>query len=663
MKKILSIMLAITLMFGAVAFVLSRQAVFAENVGDDGTTNWEFVEPVTHRKTAPSGYIGIHNAVELNNIRNNLGGNYILMNDIDLADFGDWSPIGENKDSAFTGNFNGNGYSIKNITVNVKSNQKVYAGLFGCMKNGNIRNVAMVGSNIFASSADTSYVGGVVGGVSFDFSCTSVVENCYNTGKVSSDAYESYVGGVAGSFFYPHSSEPYGNYSSVIKNCYNEGEVSSSSSKKRSFVGGIIGYYDSSWYTMDTRIDNCYNIGNVSSSPASSYLSVGGIAGVSLARVIKRCYNEGSVISSSEAGGIAGRARFIDNCHNIGSVQSEVVAGGVAGDASTIENSYNTGKVSSLNTGIESSITYAGGVAGMCDYLIEKCYNTGEVISSSISAASYAGGIVGRSTYDLSNSYNMGDVSSFSSEAEAYVGGLSGICYNQYNPENSHIMTSYNLGELSSSSLNSNSYVGGIAGSAYRNTVSRDSYLGDCFYSEKIEKAVGNDGGHLRNVVALSDSEMKEEESYLGFDFETVWNIDSSLNSGYPFLTPKIEEPDPTATPEPEPTLEPTAVVTPTPTPTIKAVVKVNSIKLNKKKISLKVKKSVQLKVTFNPKNPDNRKVKWKSSNKKRAKVNSKGKVTALRKGKVKITATSIDGKKKATCVINVKKMKKKARG
>ena len=84
--------------------------------------------------------------------------------------------------------------------------------------------------------------------------------------------------------------------------------------------------------------------------------------------------------------------------------------------------------------------------------------------------------------------------------------------------------------------------------------------------------------------------------------------------------------------------------------------VKVKSVKVNKKKISLKVKKSKKLKVVFNPKAPTNKKVNWKSSNKKIAKVNSNGKVTALKPGKTKITVTSVDGKKKANCIVAVKK-------
>lgn len=57
-------------------------------------------------------------------------------------------------------------------------------------------------------------------------------------------------------------------------------------------------------------------------------------------------------------------------------------------------------------------------------------------------------------------------------------------------------------------------------------------------------------------------------------------------------------------------------------------------LKLNKKKVTLFVGKSVRLKVKGTKK-----KVKWKSSKKKVATVTSKGKVKAKKKGKARITA------------------------
>ena len=78
------------------------------------------------------------------------------------------------------------------------------------------------------------------------------------------------------------------------------------------------------------------------------------------------------------------------------------------------------------------------------------------------------------------------------------------------------------------------------------------------------------------------------------------------------------------------------------------SMAKKTKIKLNKKKVTLVVGKSVRLKVKGTKK-----KAKWKSSSKKVATVSSKGVVKAKKKGKAKITAKV--GKKKLVCQVTVK--------
>lgn len=81
----------------------------------------------------------------------------------------------------------------------------------------------------------------------------------------------------------------------------------------------------------------------------------------------------------------------------------------------------------------------------------------------------------------------------------------------------------------------------------------------------------------------------------------------------------------------------------------------VTEVKLNKSSCKLSLHQVVNLKATVKSNTATNKKVKWTTSNKKIATVNSSGKVTAKKVGKCTIKATATDGSKEyATCSIQV---------
>ena len=82
--------------------------------------------------------------------------------------------------------------------------------------------------------------------------------------------------------------------------------------------------------------------------------------------------------------------------------------------------------------------------------------------------------------------------------------------------------------------------------------------------------------------------------------------------------------------------------------------VKLKKIVLNHSTYKLQKGKSLKLKASFKPKKTTQKKVVWKSSKKKIAKVSKKGVVKGLKTGKTTITAKVKGTKKKATCKIQV---------
>lgn len=94
----------------------------------------------------------------------------------------------------------------------------------------------------------------------------------------------------------------------------------------------------------------------------------------------------------------------------------------------------------------------------------------------------------------------------------------------------------------------------------------------------------------------------------------------------------------------------------------IKKVVKVKvgqpatRVKVNKSALTIKKGKSAVIKATVGPNTASNKKVIWKSSNSKIAKVSASGRVTAVRGGRATITAIAADGSgKKAICRVTVR--------
>lgn len=170
---------------------------------------------------------------QLNNVRNNLSGDYELVNDIDMSGFGNFIPIGTSS-SRFKGKFNGNGYVIKNLTVNNGNNG--YSGLFGYCDGATIQNLGLKNVNIKSTA---NYSGGLTG-----YSINTLIANCYVDGYVTGNYG---VGGLVGWFI----------NGSQITNCYTMGTFEGTGR-----VGGLVGNISSN----TPSINNAYSWANVSAT-------------------------------------------------------------------------------------------------------------------------------------------------------------------------------------------------------------------------------------------------------------------------------------------------------------------------------------------------------------------------------------------------------------
>ena len=311
----------------------------------------------------------IYTVDDLNAIRDDLSGNYILMNNIVFKeeDFDEngkfynngqgWIPFGLDTTKysygpyyhEFTGVLNGNEYEIINLYMNIApSSDNAYPeeeytdangntftkrmrhpfGLFS-INNGTITNLKItIDFNI--TPEPSAAAGGICG---------------YNKG--------------------------------IIKNCSVFGEININPSvpSNDSYIGGIAGILDEGVITFSSNHADIKGVNN----STGIYVNCGGIVGATNERgenVISYCYNTGDVLIENNTyqylGGIAGRTcgqtgytLEISNCYNTGTIGSADYigshVGGITGEVDDnviLINNYNAGQV--LNNNITNAICMVG---------------------------------------------------------------------------------------------------------------------------------------------------------------------------------------------------------------------------------------------------------------------------------------------------------------
>lgn len=236
--------------------------VFNNTVSGSGTiTGGTFNTPMTGSGTETDPYqIGTADQLKLfRDIVNGAGGQTqnrgayaVLTADIDLNNE-PWTPIGPDRDSAYTGTFDGQGHTVKNLSVTVNV-QPGRAGLFGCVKDGTIRKLTVAGS--VSCTANQGWCGGIAG-----YAMDETIENCASLCTVSCTGIDARVGGIVGLV-------DYNSRTLIIRDCYNIGKITGRSDNGSGDAGGICGFY------MNGKISNCYNVGEITGSGYVSKIAV-----------------------------------------------------------------------------------------------------------------------------------------------------------------------------------------------------------------------------------------------------------------------------------------------------------------------------------------------------------------------------------------------------
>ena len=247
--------------------------------------------------------------------------------------------IGASTALPFVGTLDGNGYVIKNMTVNALVtivdgyNPRGNAGLFALTVGATIMNLGL--ENVSIAINDTTqnaYVGGIAGEVA-----KSAISNCYVAGSISCTAagrFENAVGGIVG--YVQNDISP---SNTSVSKCYNAANISlDNKGGTIGIVGGIVGYIDEGGVV----VSECFNTGVIGGT-GTSISRAGGIVGSGFADAMN-CYNTGGVSATGadtvSAGGIWGyNPQYVENCYNSGNAFAQTTstfqkasAGGIVGD-------------------------------------------------------------------------------------------------------------------------------------------------------------------------------------------------------------------------------------------------------------------------------------------------------------------------------------------
>ncbi len=320
-----------------------------------------------------------------------------LTEDIDLGGK-EWTPVGEtvadlimggHEYFVFSGNFDGNGYIIKNLTIGTETSPYSgdVCGLFGATS-GTIEDVVLENVCInYVGGNHSSGYGFRMGGALVGYSMGDIV-NCTVIGldmKAGSDG--SYValnsiGGLVG----------IQDGGTTVSHSRVSGKIEEST--KKGNVGGFVGTL-----AKGSSAKYCGADVSVEVTGNGRGIAVGGFVGIGNGvtideTLIENCYATGNITGAEYAGGFVGNISGlnISNCYAKGDVSNSFVGASFLGTDAASNNYYGTVK-NCYATGLVSDISSSAYAFAMQDTMnrstIQNCYyNIQNTAKNTESAAS-----------------------------------------------------------------------------------------------------------------------------------------------------------------------------------------------------------------------------------------------------------------------------------
>ena len=278
--------------------------------------------------TAASPYL-VSSPEDLMAIYNDPDKYYKQTANINMSAYTDMTTIG-NGETLFTGTYDGNGKTIRNLTIHRPNDpasadgSSYYVGLFNIDTTGIVKDLDIENASIEATG-----IAGILAGIN-----QGEIINCHVDGTVSATHNNGNAGGLVGI------------NSNLIQGCSAAGSITGNNN-----IGGLVGINSNS--TTQGEIQDSY--ANVT---VHSYRYSGGLAGSNEnGTTIERSFAKGNISGYGTIGGLVGNNNgTISNCYASGGVHhisdGENLGGLVGSNGGSIIHSYAYGAVdSSTNSG------------------------------------------------------------------------------------------------------------------------------------------------------------------------------------------------------------------------------------------------------------------------------------------------------------------------
>jgi|GEM_PF-3102071 len=274
----------------------------------------------TQNAASLDSYMLVNNAQDLGYVSSTVNsgnntGKYALGKDIALAtpssDQSNFAPIG-NENANFMGNFNGQNYTVSNITI--KNPSLAYLGFFGYMGDTSlVQNLKLKDMGIYVSSENTNnnvYIGGIAG---FNFGGT-IINSSLNNPMGPNSAVLGYSGNNATNLFFGGLVGQ--STGGLISNSYANSlkQVTSAGTNPNIFMGGLVGVALASSGNK-LSIENSYSQGGVDSNVSGGNQFLGGLIGIAIGNTagesghnlsIDNTYSQDYAKSNNEAAKVGG---------------------------------------------------------------------------------------------------------------------------------------------------------------------------------------------------------------------------------------------------------------------------------------------------------------------------------------------------------------------